>query len=245
MTDIHCHILPGVDDGAEDMAEALAMAAVAARSGVRHIVATPHFRGREEALPELAWFLGRLEELELGLAGENIALKLYPGAEILCTPETVELARDGMLPTLGDSRYVLCEFSFDAPYEYMDRILRHIAGAGYRVVIAHPERYEAVFRDPRGVGQWFRRGYGIQLNKGSILGAFGSRVQDAARWLLDMGLVHMIASDAHSPRHRTTDLSGLRAWLLERYPQAYVQLLLEENPGRILRDQELVPAENP
>lgn len=244
MTDIHCHILPGVDDGAEDMAEALAMAKLAVDSGVRDLIATPHFRGIEEDPAELARFHRRLSQLSEALEKDRIPLKLHLGAEILCLQETAELAWAGKLPTLGDSRYVLCEFFFDAPYGYMDRILEDIARAGYRVVVAHPERYEAIFRDPRGAQRWFRKGYVIQMNKSSVLGAFGGRVQQAARWLLDTGCVHILASDAHSPRRRTTEMSLLRQWLLERYPEGYARILLEENPARILADREMVPVES-
>ena len=244
MIDIHCHILPGVDDGAADLEEALAMARLAAGCGVTDVAATPHFRGMDEELEVLPRFLRQLEKLRHAISAEEIPLRLHPGAEILCLPETVALAREGRLPTLGDTRYVLCEFFFDAPYEYMDRILSGIAGAGCKVVIAHPERYEAIIRDPRGAQRWFRKGYVIQMNKGSALGAFGGRVQQAARWLLDSGCVHIIASDAHSPRRRTTELSLLRSWLLERYPEEYVRILLEDNPARLLQDGEMVPVES-
>lgn len=244
MTDVHCHILPNLDDGAEGMEDAIAMARIAADCGVRNIIATSHFRGQESELNQLPRFVRRLKALKEALDRREIPVQIHPGAEILCLPETVELARQGLLPTLGHSRYVLCEFFFDAPYEYMDSILDGIARSGYRIVVAHPERYEAIIRDPRGAERWFRRGYLIQLNKGSVLGAFGGRVQAVSRWLLDGGLVHMIASDAHSPRKRTTDLSLLRSWLLERYPEGYVRLLLEENPGRLLRDESMVPVEN-
>ena len=168
MIDIHCHILPDVDDGAENWAEALAMAEIAADCGVGELVATPHFRGIEEDLEELPRFLRRYEKLRDSLTQEKIPLKLHPGAEILCLPETVELAREGKLPTIGGSRYVLCEFFFDAPYGFMDDILSGIAGAGYRVIIAHPERYDAIMDDPRGARRWFRKGYVIQMNKGTI-----------------------------------------------------------------------------
>ena len=243
MTDIHCHILPGVDDGAEDLEESLAMAVQAVHSGLRNIIATPHFQGRPGELEKLPEFSRRLDRLKQALMLEKIPLGIHPGAEILCLPETVELARRGQLPTLGETSYVLCEFFFDAPYEFMDRILSDIAAAGYRIVVAHPERYEAVIRDPRCARHWFRQGYVIQLDKGSVLGAFGGRVQSCARWLLDMGFVHMIASDAHSPRRRTTDLTFLQSWLLERYPEGYVNLLLKENPRRLLRNGDMVPAE--
>lgn len=243
MTDIHCHILPGVDDGAENTEAALAMARQAADCGIRDVIATPHFRGREGELEELPRVFRQLELLNGALTREDIPLTVHPGAEILCFPETVALARKGLLPTLGETNYVLCEFFFDAPYEFMDRILSDIAQAGYRIVVAHPERYEAVIRDPRCARHWFRKGYVIQLDKGSVLGAFGGRVQGAARWLLDMGFVHLIASDAHSPRRRTTDLTFLRSWLLERYPEGYTRLLLEENPRRLLRNHDMVPTE--
>lgn len=243
MKDIHCHILPGVDDGAADMEEAIAMARIAADCGVTDLAATSHFRGVDEDLKLLERFLRRLERLKEQLAREKIPLRIHPGAEILCLPETVELAREGNLPTLGNTNYVLCEFFFDAPYGYMDQILSGIAAAGYRVIVAHPERYEAIMMDPRGAERWFRRGYVIQINKGSVLGAFGGRVQRSARWLLDRGFVHLIASDAHSPRRRTTDLSLLREWMLERYPEGYVKLLLDENPGRVLRGEGMVPVE--
>lgn len=243
MTDIHCHILPAVDDGAADMEEAVAMARIAAGCGVTDLAATSHFRGDDEDPEVLERFLRRLTLLKERLVQERIPLRIHPGAEVLCLPETVELAREGKLPTLGNTDYVLCEFFFDAPYGYMDQILSGIADAGYRVIVAHPERYEAIMMDPRGAERWFRRGYVIQMNKGSVLGAFGGMVQQAARWLLDRGFVHLIASDAHSPHRRTTDLSLLRAWLLERYPAGYARLLLEENPGRVLRGEGMVPVE--
>ena len=243
MTDIHCHILPGVDDGAETMEDALAMAVLAAGCGLRDIIATPHVQGRAGELDKLSAITQGVERLNWTLARERIPLDIHPGAEILCLPETVELARQRRLPTLGNTNYVLCEFFFDAPYEFMDRILEGIGDAGYRIVVAHPERYETVIRDPRCAGHWFRQGYVIQLDKGSVLGAFGGRVQSCARWLLDMGFVHLIASDAHSPRRRTTDLSFLRSWLLERYPEGYVELLLEENPRRLLHGRDMVPTE--
>ncbi len=241
MVDIHCHILPEVDDGAESLGEALEMARMAVRSGVTDLVATSHFQGDEENMEALGHMYRQFQRLEAAVRREQIPLKLHLGAEVLCLPGTVELARDRQLPTIGDTDYVLCEFYFDVPYEFMDEILAQIAGAGYRPIVAHPERYRVIQQEPRLARRWFRRGYVIQMNKGSILGAFGGRVQDAAHWLLEMGFVHMIASDAHSARRRTTDLSRLRRWLLEHYPAGYEHLLLEENPARLLRGEDMAP----
>ena len=241
MVDVHCHILPEVDDGAESLEEALEMARMAARCGVTDLVATSHFRGNRDELGALERIFSRFRLLEEHLKKEWIPLKLHLGAEVLCLYETIDLARNRELPTISNTDYVLCEFFFDAPYDYMDEILEAIAEEGYRPVIAHPERYDAIRREPRRVQRWFRKGYVIQVNKGSVLGAFSSRVQDTAQWLLEMGFVHMIASDAHSARRRTTDLSRLRSWLMDHYPAGYVRLLLEENPGRLLRGEDMAP----
>ena len=241
VVDIHCHILPEVDDGAESLADALEMARMAARCGVTDLAATSHVRGDETSMDRLLPLYRQFRRLEDAIARERIPLRLYPGAEVLCTSKTVELAREGQLLTIGDTSYVLCEFYFDAHFAQMDEILGGIAQTGYRPVVAHPERYAAIQHEPRRIQQWFRKGYVIQLNKGSLLGAFGYQVQDTACWLLEAGLVHLIASDAHSPYRRTTDLSQLKNWLLDHYPPGYVRLLLEENPGRVVRGEDMVP----
>ena len=241
MVDIHSHILPAVDDGAENVIQSLEMARISLECGVTDVVATSHFRGDGEEPEMLALFYERFRLLENALKQERIPLRLHLGAEVLCTHETIQLARNRQLPTISNTDYVLCEFFFDVPYDYMNEILDAIAGAGYRPVIAHPERYGAVQKEPRLVVQWFRRGYVIQVNKGSVLGAFGGRVQETARWLLEMGFVHIIASDAHSPHRRTTDMSRLYRWLRERYPEDYARLLLEENPGRLIRGEAMAP----
>jgi len=243
MVDIHCHILPDVDDGAESLSDALEMAYMAASCGVSDLVATSHIRGSEEALEEIPILHRQYLSLKEAIGREHIPLQLHFGAEILCTGETAALARQGRLPTIGDTNYVLCEFFFDAPFSHMDEILEAISQAGYRPIVAHPERYDAIWEDRRRIVKWFQSGFVIQVNKGSLTGAFGRRVQDTALWMLETGLLHLIASDAHSPIRRTTDLSRLESWLLSRHSPDYVRLLLEENPGRVIRGRDMVPAD--
>lgn len=234
MIDIHCHILPRIDDGSESLMESVRMANIAINSGVTQIVVTPHFLGAREEVPRLNRIFERYVKLEQTFEKLDISVKLHPGAEVLCTPETVELARDGLLPTLGHSRYVLAEFDFGQPSEYMDELLSGIARHGYIPVVAHPERYDCVMEDPHCVSAWVDRGYGIQLNKGSVLGSFGDRVQQTARWILDMGLAHVIASDAHGEVHRTPELSRAVWELGKRYSREYVDALTRGNPRRLL-----------
>lgn len=233
MVDIHCHILPGVDDGAWDMEAAVAMARIARDCGVTTIITTPHFKGEHKSLEAVGAFVHQLRLLRSRLKREKIQVELLPGAEVLCVPQTLELARLGRLPTLGTGQYVLTEFYFDAGAGFMDETLRTLQELGYLPVVAHPERYGAVQRDPELAQRWFRRGIVLQVNKGSVLGAFGRRAEDTAVRLLCRGVVHIIASDAHSPEVRTTDLQPVRQWCLAHLGQEYTKILLQDNPGRV------------
>ncbi len=241
MVDIHCHILPAFDDGASDINESLAMVRLALDSGVDTIVTTPHFRGEEAAMRTIPRLISRYEQLTREAELEKLPIRLILGAEILCLPETAELARQKRLPTLGDTDYVLVEFFFDEPLEFMEEMLSAIEGAGYKPVIAHPERYEAVQAEPMAILRWFHRGYVLQLNKGSVLGAFGPDPEQTAHWALERGLAHIIASDAHGPRRRTTDMTQLAEYLPQVYPGPYARILLEQNPRRLIRNLPMEP----
>lgn len=237
LTDLHCHILPKIDDGARNLSESVAMAQIALKSGVDQICATPHFPGVEESLALLPKILSRVNQLRDELAFQRIPVEILPGAEILCMPETIELADKGMLPTLGNSRYLLTEFYFDTPGEEIDRMLQGLGARGYYPVVAHPERYQAVQKRPGLVRRWFEMGFVIQLNKGSILGAFGSGAERCAIELLHQGGVHLIASDAHRMDFRTTNLEPVYAWAVEHLGVDYADVLLRRNPKRILHGQ--------
>ena len=233
MVDIHCHILPEVDDGAWDMEAAVAMARIARDCGVKKIITTPHFKGEPKSLEAVGFLMHQRRLLQSRLKREKIEVELLPGAEVLCVPQTMELAQTGRLPTLGTGRYVLTEFYFDASAGFMDETLHGLRQMGYLPVVAHPERYGAVQRDPELAARWFHRGIVLQVNKGSVLGAFGRRAEDAAVRMLCRGNAHIIASDAHSPEVRTTDLQPVRHWCLDHLGQEYTKILLEDNPGRI------------
>ena len=235
MVDIHCHIVPEVDDGAWDMEAAVQMARLARESGVTKIIATPHFKGVPEELEAIPHIKHQFRRLQSALKRDVPQVELLQGMEILCVPQTIEMARRGLLPTMGNSRYVLTEFYFDAEAGFINEALEALRSFGYSPVVAHPERYGAVQRDPDLACRWFRRGIVLQVNKGSVLGAFGRRAGDAAVRLLDRGMVHIIASDAHSPQIRTTDLSLVRQWCLDNLGRTYTKILLEDNPNRIAR----------
>jgi protein-tyrosine phosphatase len=227
------------------MEDALTMARMAAESGVTHLVATPHCNlpYTEEKNYLSPSLLSRFVELRNRIQQAGIPLKLYPGSEILCTPNLPELIRQDKLIPLGNSNYLLIEFFFDEALSYMDDMLEASAAEGMRPVIAHPERYEAVQRNPHIIEQWFVRGHIIQLNKGSILGRLGRRAKHTAQWILSHGLAHVVASDAHSPVARTPQMSELIQYITDHCTDEYANILLHENPSRILNGHPVVQAD--
>lgn len=241
MIDIHCHILPMFDDGASSLDDALAMARQAVDSGVTDIVATPHFPGVRRTLQDVPAIFDRYDLLCDAIEREKLPLKLHLGSEVHCRPQTPELARQGALLTIAETPYLLTEFHFGESFAYMDEMLGILWDYGYYPVVAHPERYDAIQRQPRLLEHWFRRGFILQMNKGSVLGSFGDLVEETAHWMLDYGFVHMIASDGHSPHRRTTQMKELHEWLLNNYEEEYVRMLLEENPARLLRGESMTP----
>lgn len=234
MIDLHAHILWELDDGAQDPEESLRMAAMAVSSGVSHMVATPHCRdGGAHRVREAMAFLRQL------LKENGIPLKLYSGMEIFGSWEAARLLQEGKLLTLNHSRYPLIEFDFVSDGIPETEILRSVLHAGYRPLVAHPERYLYAQQDPELLNTWVRMGCLLQVNKGSLTGRFGSTPRALALELVDRGMAAVVASDAHSPTVRTPWMYD--AWELiarEISPIAAEQLLLE-NPRRILNNEEL------
>lgn len=239
MIDIHCHILPDFDDGASDLDEAMEMAEMAVNSGVTDIIATPHFRGEIAFLDNVPMIERRFCALAAAIEEAAIPLRLHLGAEVLCLPSTARMAASHQLPTLAGSDYSLIEFYFNESFSFMTDMLIQIADSGYKPVVAHPERYNAIQRDPELLHQWNDRGFVFQLNKDSILGELGFRAEQTANEILGMGFAHLLASDGHHSYTRTPHMGSIRHWANEFCDPDYAAALLKGNPGRILRNEPL------
>ena len=241
MVDIHCHILPFVDDGAQSMTESLEMARIAWDSGTDILVATP------DCCRMVGWngyyadeIKDRIFRFRRELEANHIPIRLYSGMEVFATPELPALYKDGKLLTIADSHYLLLEFFFDEEAERMEKAIEAVWSLGLTPVIAHPERYDAVQRHPGLAAHWFQEGNILQLNKGSVLGNMGARAKEAAWWLLRRGVAHVIASDAHGVRVRNPAMHEL-SWILgENLDGGYAQMLLYENPKNIIMDRDVV-----
>lgn len=241
MIDIHTHILPGFDDGAGDMFDTLEMLRMAVECGVTDIVATPHcnipgmfdnYFGQE--------YIDCLMSVRKAAKEEQIPIRVLPGMEAFSTSNLPELITQGKIMPLNQSRYILMEFSFGEDPMFADDVLKRAVEIGAKPVIAHAERYEFVQENPQIVYEWRKKGYLVQVNKGSFLGRFGRRARRAAYQMMDHNLVTAIASDAHSPYQRTPYMSDSYELLKEEYPERYLKMLFEENPGRICKNQPTV-----
>lgn len=227
MIDLHCHILPGIDDGPETAAGSIALARVAAKAGVQTIVATPHVSGRYQNTSEKIHRL--VEEVNERLAAEGIAVQVVPGAEIAAEHVANLDAEEVSRSTLGDGGWVLLEPPFASTAAGFDEIALSLMSAGHRVVIAHPERCPVFYRDIAPLRELVRKGAAASITAGSLAGRFGKPVRKLALRLFEEQLAHNVASDAHDelmrPPRLASDiaaagLAGLTEWLTELVPAA-------------------------
>ena len=240
MTDIHSHVIPNVDDGSESLEASLQMLRTAAECGTEVIAATPHF-ARKPGYPKCG-----VDELEKRFAAlcdeaerEELPIKPVRGMEIMASEELPALLSEGEVWTLNGTEYFLVEFSFDEDPDFCSSILHRCIKRGFMPIIAHPERYRFVRREPQIAYEWCRSGYGLQINKGSLLGRFGEGAMLTAMRLISHGLAACVASDAHGAGRRTTDLREVRLLLSGEFGSDYAELLLEHNPNMILSGGEL------
>lgn len=238
MIDLHSHILPELDDGAQNLHQSLEMARIAIQSGVTTMVATPHcIDGQADDVRSM------LKLMRSVLRENGLRLQLCSGMEIFGTRDTARLLREGKLLTLNRSQYPLIEFNFHSDGYWETQILSDVIQAGYRPVVAHPERYSFIQHSPELLNRWVQMGCLLQINKGSLLGRFGSTSQSLSLELVDRGFAAVVASDAHSTHSRTPWMAEVRTLLeLEFAPEAARYLLLD-NPRRILKNEMVPPVE--
>jgi protein-tyrosine phosphatase len=241
LVDLHSHLLPGVDDGARSMSEALEIARAMVRDGVERVAATPHVRDDWPTTPEIME-LG-VAQLRAVLADEGIPLDVLPGGEIsldaLPQLSPGELSQFGLG---GNPRLLLLEFPYSCwPLGIADTVGR-LTSSGIVPVLAHPERNPEVQRDPARLGPLVRAGAIVQLTAASVDGRLGSRPRAASRRLLDLELAHLVASDSHSPDVRG---AGLAAAARSLGDEALGSWLTHDVPAALLAGDELPPRPEP
>jgi len=201
LTDVHCHLIPGLDDGPGTSDESLAMARLAVADGIGTVIATPHqLGGYARNGGEL--IRAKTCELQQRLDNSGVPLRVLPGAEVRIEPELARKVRKGEVLTLADAgRYVLLEMPHDVFFP-LDRVLTELRSAGLTGILAHPERNAAILRSPHALESLVEAGCLVQVTGGSLTGTFGPQVERLAQGLVQQGLVHLVASDGHGVQAR-------------------------------------------
>jgi protein-tyrosine phosphatase len=236
MIDIHCHVLPGIDDGSKDLDMSLEMLSIAEENDTTKIIATPHYyRGSYENHFEDV--LKHVENLNAEIKTRGIDIDIFPGQEVFVDKYTLDAYKQGIIHTLNDSKYMLIEFPMDVlPQDAID-IIYELKLLGVRPIVAHPERYLYINGNLMNINKFIEEGCLFQLNTSSIMGLMGSRVKEAAQGLMDNGLCHFIASDAHSTGKRCPNLGLLMKDIKKEYKEVYNSV--QRNAQCILGDQEI------
>lgn len=234
LTDIHCHMLPGIDDGAADAQESMAMLKKAYRDGVRRIIVTPHYR-RGMFEPDPRKVLHRYEKVKEKAAqiGAN-GIELYLGCECHRYSGMAQDLRKGILPTLAESRYVLVEFSGIDPYSRIRAVIYELTSAGFVPIIAHVERCRCMAEHLDNVQDAIDLGARIQVNAASVLGKHGRQLKRYCKKLMKRKMIDYIASDAHDLKVRPLLLRECADYVEKKWGKDIAKRIFVENPSEII-----------
>ncbi|HWR17777.1 MAG TPA: CpsB/CapC family capsule biosynthesis tyrosine phosphatase [Terriglobales bacterium] len=236
MFDIHCHVIPEVDDGARNWEIALQMCAMAWQDGIEHIVATPH--ANDEYIYDRRYLEETLDLLRRKCGGQP-ALSL--GCDFHFSFENIQdaLTHPGRY-TIGDTPYILIEFSDFSLPPSIDGQLAQMMNMGFRPILTHPERNPILQKTPDRVLEWARAGCVVQVTANSLTGRWGKQAEALARWLIDQNAVHVVATDAHSTNSRPPILSEAREQVRKMAGDMVAEALVRDNPRAIVKG-ELLP----
>ena len=236
MIDIHCHILPAIDDVPAEAAESVAMAKTAAADGIRSIVATPHFSYGDG--PDIEAIERAKRALEERLKEDRVHVGLVCGADVRLTYELFEGIEKGDLPTINGSRYFLLELPEIIPPN-LDNFLHAASIGGFVPIITHPERNYSFLASPRKMDGLREAGALIQITAMSITGEFGMKIEGFSEALIRKGLVDFVATDAHGTGHRRPVLSAAYNHLTQLLDKGQMRKIFFENPEAVLENREI------
>lgn len=240
--DLHCHVLPGIDDGAKDLETALEMCRIAQLDGISSIIATPHYiYGSMDNASHIVQY--SVAELNARLKEHDIDFSIYPGCEAFICPELPELVSSGQVCTLNNTRYILVELPMNSMPEYTTDVLYRLKLDGFIPVIAHPERNAVIRSNPELLVDLINRGMMTQVNSSSITGLFGSKIKDTALHLLSRNMMHFLASDAHTTGGRSPKLSSAMSVIQTTAGEAVLQRIVSN--GQSVLNGDVIEIEEP
>lgn len=228
LVDLHCHILPGIDDGAKDLDTSIDMCRIAAKDGINCIIATPHFiQGAINNNSKIV--KQKVEMLKNALKKKKINIDIYPGCEAFISPELPQLVREKQVCPLNDTQYVLIELPMESVPDYTADIIYQLRLDGYTPIIAHPERNAVIGRTPDVLIDLINRGALTQINSSSINGLFGRRIMETSLALLKNKMIHLLASDAHTAGGRSPKLTKAMSIIEHEAGYEALQTIIKHN----------------
>lgn len=237
MIDIHAHVLDGVDDGSKNMDMSLDLLRLAAASCTTDIIATPHII---EGANHLPWdeIKQKTEILNRNAQSAGIPIRVHTGAEIELNLDMLDMIKNKTGDyCLANSSYILIELPMEAIPRCTDKFFYELQLRGLIPVLAHPERYSNLQKQPGLLLEWVKKGILTQCNAGSFTGMFGEKAQALAEILLTNNMVHFLGSDAHRMEKRNTDMSQAVAQMKTLVSELYVQQIISLNPQAILNNK--------
>lgn len=234
LIDIHTHILHGVDDGAKSIGDSMGLLDEELEQGVDQVILTPHY-GPKFGHPDVELLKDRYIELCERATKYYPQMKLYLGSELYYQKETVSDLKQGKALTMNNTRYVLVEFGITDSYSYICRAMQELSYAGYIPIIAHAERYEAIFWHVKKVEELVHMGAYIQLNAESLIGGIFNKQTVFCKKLIKEGLMHFLGSDCHDVRERRPHMEQA-AKMLNKKGQDHI---LTVYPQRMLEGKNL------
>lgn len=230
VAEVHCHCLPDLDDGPRDWAASIELCRMMHGQGVTHVVATPHQFGQYDGCYTAAQIRQRVTDLNAQLAGNQIAIKVFPGADVRLDERIPTLLRSGQVLTLADEgRYMLLELIPAIELDPLPLIVQ-LVGQGVTPIITHPERVAWLERRASLLMRWVEAGAAIQVTSGALLGDFGSRVRASAWEMLRLPGLMVVASDAHNASRRPPRLAAAAQAIEHELGYDFARRVCIENP---------------
>ena len=241
--DIHCHCLPGLDDGPDTLEESLDLCRALTKDGITKVIATPHQLGRYDGMSRAKRVRAAVDELNVALEENQIPLTVLPGADVRVDERIPILLETGTVLTEADAgRHLLIELLPEIFVELKPLIVK-LAARGIKTIISHPERNWFLARCPLDVRPWLAEGASLQITAGSLLNKFGPEAKQNAWMWLESGMVDLVASDAHDTVSRKPLMSAAIKAIAERLGHMEARRICIENPLRVLKGQDLLTRE--
>lgn len=237
MIDIHSHIIPNVDDGARSVEETFNILKEAQEAGFTDVILTSHFllNYYETNAQELIFWKEKLQEV---LKKQGTKINLHSGMEIYITNQMEELLENKKILTLANSRYMLIELPLATNVKYFDYVVYYLEAKGIKPIIAHPERYKCVQKDPDIVEEYIEKGCLIQCNYGSIVNLYGREAEKTIKTLLKKNQVHFLGSDVHRENRTYLIILDAIKKIRKIIGENKINELTTINPKKILQNEE-------